>query len=74
MRKKEDEFPEKEVDSAVLHSAIMIGGKTEATITTAKLPGVKLGWVNGEGLTVEFKGKSCMVPSAGVKAVYFKTL
>lgn len=61
-----------EVESAVLHSAIMIGGKTEAHLGQNKLPGVKLGWVRGEGLSIEYKGKNCLVPSAGLKAVYFK--
>jgi hypothetical protein len=60
------------VHSAVLHSAVIIAGKTETHLNQAKYPGCKLSLVSTpvEGLLMEHKGKSILIPAAGIKAAY----
>jgi hypothetical protein len=61
----------KEVTVAHLQSAIMIpGGKTTINITPQIMPGLKMMWIEGEGLLIEHKGSQVFVPSTNVKDVW----
>ncbi len=52
--------------AAVLHKAIMMGGKTEATINSNKLPGANLWCLPGTGLFIEYKNIKKFIPDAAV--------
>lgn len=56
------------VSAVYLHKAIMISGKTEATITAIKVPGIKqMGWTSQGAFLIEDKnGMKHLLPSAQV--------
>ena len=54
------------VDTAFLHQAIMIAGKTESTINMHRIPAIKaLGW-DSEGFLRIYAIKSHRLPAAAV--------
>lgn len=61
------------VEQASLHSAVLFQGFTAETWNEAKMPGVLMLWVRGEGLLVGIRGKETLIPAANVKNVVFKT-
>ena len=65
-----DEF--RPVKTAFLHKAIMVGGKTEATITNIKVPGVKMSFAPGKGLFITYKGEDHFVPDAAINHLLFE--
>jgi hypothetical protein len=65
------------IESAVLHQACMFaGGRTESTMNAAKIPGLTMHWITGEGLFFDIKNKNItqhgFIPAAAVKIVYYK--
>lgn len=62
------------VDTAMLHSSIMIPGtgRTESTLNQVKVPGIKMEWIRNEGLLIEARGRKTLIPSANVKCAHLK--
>lgn len=60
-----------EVEHAALHSAVMFAARTGDTWNEAKVRGIKMLWVKGEGLLLGLNGQEMLVPAANVKAVIF---
>lgn len=61
----EKEIP---IESANLQSATMIpGGKTEVSLNQNRVPGIKLSWIEGDSLVVEYRGGRSRIPLANVK-------
>jgi len=63
------------VEMAVLQAACLFaGGRTETTLTSIKVPGIRMWWVKGEGLYFTCKHQEGMIPSTNVKIVYFEKI
>jgi hypothetical protein len=64
-----------EIDTVVLHQACMFaGGRTESTLNTVKVPGIKMWWsenLNGLLFTIKNMQKG-FIPAPAVKILYFK--
>ncbi len=61
----------KPVTSAVLHAATLATNH-QTTVNQVKCPGIKLTWEKGEGLHVEWKGKSSLIPHPNVVELQFE--
>lgn len=63
----EDKSPNLQCSAVYLHSAIMIDGKTEATLTKVRIPTIKsMEWTPGGFLVVKAKSTH-VLPGAAVK-------
>ncbi len=61
------------VEIAFLQAGTQLpGGRLETTLSTHRVPGIKMYWQKQEGLLVDIGGKRGLIPSANFKIVHFK--